>query len=107
MKHLNMEKAIKRYNDIMMDCGWEHGTIGTSLSENTENWNLRDMVAEADYLLSCYYESGHCRFEDKFLGEDNRRIWLSETGKLSRFINTYKKFINNIAATEGHCSQYD
>lgn len=37
MKKLNMESAIKRYNDIMYSCGYEHSTIGTRYSEGTEN----------------------------------------------------------------------
>ena len=43
MKNLNMKSAIKRYNGIMWGMGYDHLTIGTSLSEGTENWNIRDM----------------------------------------------------------------
>lgn len=107
MKNLNMEKALKRYNDIMYDVGYEHSTIGTRFSENTENWNLRDMVAEADYLLKCYYETGHCRCDDRFLGEEEYKIWVSETGKLKRFIKTYEPFIVDMICFEGHCSKFD
>lgn len=96
MKKLNMEKAIKRYNDIMYDCGIEHMTIGTNFSSpDTENFTLADMVHEAEYWLSCYYEAGHVRCDDRFCGEVCYKIWLSETGKLKRFINAYKPFLQD------------
>ena len=104
MKKLNMQSAVKRYNGIMMDICAEHCTIGTQFSEDTENWNLRDMVAECDYWLSCYYEKGNVRFD---MIQDDRKLWLSETGKLKRFIEAYEPFIRNMVCTEGHCSQYD
>ena len=47
-------------------------------------------VEEAEYLLSCYYEPGHCRYEDR---HENRSRYVSETGKLKRFIAAYKKFL--------------
>lgn len=107
MNKLNMEKVVERYNGIMYDLCLEHLTIGTRFSENTEGWNLRDMVAEADYNLSCYYESGHCRCDDRFLSKDEYKTWLSETGKLKRFIKAYEPFIHNLKCTTGHCSKYD
>ena len=107
MKKLNMESALKRYNDIMYDVVYEHSTIGTRFSENTENWNLRDMVAEADYLLSCYYEEGHARCDDRHLSEDDYKIWVSETGKLKRFIKAYEPFVEDMICEAGHCSRFD
>ena len=99
-----MDTAIKRYNDIMETIAYEHLTIGTKFSESTDNWNLRDMVAECDYVLSTYYEHGHANAEMKY---KDRGTWKSETGKLSRFINTYKHFIGNMKCFSKHCSKYD
>ena len=107
MKKLNMEAALKRYNDIMYDLAYEHSTIGTKFSENTENWNLRDMVAEADYLLSCYYEEGHCRCDDRHMSQECYKLWVSETGRLKRFINAYEPFVENMVCAQGHCSRFD
>jgi hypothetical protein len=107
MKKLNMETALKRYNNIMWALCYEHNTIGTSLSENTENWNLRDMVAECDYVLSTYYEDGHMNHDLKYEGKEEYKVWVRETGYLKRFIATYEKFIDDMECTEGHCSQYD
>ena len=104
MKKLNMERAIERYNDIMEYICCEHCQIGTSFSESTENWNLRDMVAEADYWLGCYYEGGHARCDMKY---DDYSLWVSEKGKLERFIKAYEPFIDNMICTCGHCSKYD
>ena len=103
----DFEKAVKRYNGIMMDVCAEHVTIGTDFSENTEGWNIRDMVAECDYWLSCYTEGGHSRAEMRYGDEDERKAWRSETGKLSRFIDAYKPFIEDYECTAGHCSRYD
>lgn len=104
MKNLNIKQATKRYNDIMMCLAYEHNTIGTDFSESTEGWNLRDMVAECDYTLSTYYESGHANTEMK---EEDFKTWKSETGKLKRFIEAYKPFIEGLKCVSRHCSQYD
>ena len=107
-KQYTFEKAVKRYNDIMEDIGREECTIGTSFSQGTENWNIRDIVAEADYHLSCYFEYGHCREEMRHSDcEEERQMWRSEVGRLTRFINYYKPYIEGVIATQGHCSQYD
>ena len=108
MKNLNMKSATKRYNDIMEKIGYEHNTINTRFSENTDGWNLRDMVAECDYTLSCYYEGGHCNAEMRFSSDpEERKMWKSETGRLKRFIEAYKPFIDDLKCVSSHCSQYD
>lgn len=110
MKHLNMERAIERYNGIMFDLCADHLTIGVpAYSEGTDGWNLRDMVAECDYLLSTYYDPNHnngiLRYDDD---EECRKAWRSETGKLERFIKAYEPFVTDMVCTEGHCSdRYD
>lgn len=87
---------------------YEHLTIGTTLSEGTENWNIRDMVAECDYVLSCYYEDGHCNGDMRYSdNESERKTWRSETGRLKRFIEAYKPFIEGVVCASGHCSKYD
>ena len=102
------ETAVKRYNKIMEHIGYEHNTIGTCFSENTENWNLRDMVAEMDYVYSCYFESGHCNGDMRYSDDaDERKMWRSETGKIKRFIDRYKPYIEGMKCSEGHCSQFD
>ena len=108
MKHLNMFSAIRRYNDLMERLGYEHSTIGTKYSEDTEAWNLRDMVAEADYTLSCYYEEGHCNEEMRHsFYEEERKMWRSEVGRLKRFIEAYEPFIGDLVCAQGHCSRFD
>lgn len=104
MRNLNIQSAIKRYNNIMESLGYEHNTIGTEFSESTEGWNLRDMVAECDYVLSTYYESGHANADMK---KEDYNVWRSETGKLKRFIEAYRPFVACLRCTSGHCSKYD
>ena len=108
MKNLNIKTAIKRYNDIMGNIGYEHNQIDTCFSEGTENWNLRDMIAECDYILSCYYEEGHCNGDMRYSEDEyERKLWRSETGRLKRFIEAYKPFIKDLKCATGHCSSYD
>ena len=102
-----METALKRYNNIMYMLAYEHNTIGTNYSEDTENWNLRDMVAECDYVLSTFYESGHCNCDMRYESEEGRKEWTREVGILKRFINTYSKYIDDMICECGHCSTYD
>ena len=53
----DFEKAKARYNNIMEDIACEHLTLDTPFScKETIGWNIRDMVSEAAYQLSCYYE---------------------------------------------------
>lgn len=97
-------QALRKYNEIMEYLCLEHNTIGTKLSEDTDDWNLRDMVAECDYQLSTYYERGHVNCDMKY--EDNK-TWLSETGKLKRFINHWAPYCYGIKCASGHCSRFD
>lgn len=106
-KKLDMQKVTKRYNDLMYSVGCEHCTIGTRFSENTEGWNLRDMVAECDYLLSCYFEPGHCRYEDRLESKESYKIWLSEKGMLKRFIDRLAPYVDGMVCKVNHCSNYD
>lgn len=100
----NFKKAVKKYNEIMEILCLEHNTIGDVLSEGTENWNLRDMVAECDYTLSTYYEAGHVNYDMK---REDRKTWVSETGRLKRFIAHWEPYIKDIKCAERHCSKYD
>lgn len=103
-----MKSAVKKYNDIMEILGYEYSTIGTPLSEDTENWNLRDMVAECDYILLTYYKDGHSNNEMRYSDDmDDRKMWRSHVGMLSRFIKHWWKYACDMKCTEGHCSKYD
>lgn len=99
-----MEYAIRRYNRIMNDNCYEHLTIGESLSEETENWNLRDMVAEVDYVLGTFYEEGHANNEWK---SDDYQRWYREVSRMRRFVRSYEPYIAEMQTTSGHCSKYD
>lgn len=127
------EEAKKRYNDMMYDFCLEHLTIGDDrLSENTDNWNLRDMVSECQYQLDVCYEDGNANNEGQYpdyweyTSEDllNKRKydyvtrhnenekelhkeWLSKTMRLRNFIRKYKKAAWEMECTEGHCSNFD
>lgn len=124
-----MQTAIKKYNDLMYRLGVEHCTIGTKLSENTKQWNLRDMVSECQYQLECFYEEGHSCYDalhqldgvrltlDDLLDKNKFRRWkyMDDGVKeckavmkaLRQFINTYKKDIGDMECHSGHSSMWD
>lgn len=103
----SMANTIKRYNKLMSDLCYEHNTIGESYSEGTEDWNLRDMVAECDYILSTFYEDGHSNESLRWEDADGRREWQSYVGRLTRFINRFAPMTDGMTCTSKHCSKYD
>ena len=105
MKYLNFDKAKDRYDKIV----YAHIVEEASTIENPK-WNIRDLVAEADYWLGTFYDEGHTHYElidPVYADDESRKEWRSATGKLKRFIEAYKPFIDNIVCTETHGSKYD
>lgn len=103
------KKIVDRWNNVMNSIGCEHVTINTRLSELERNLEIRRnyygttngintewMLKEAKYWLSCYYESGHCRCDERFESTEGYKVWVSETGKLKRLINMLEKNGNKI-----------
>lgn len=97
---INNQKLVNRWNSVMNDIGCEHLTIGTRLSELEEHKQYYDiesgisvgwMFSEASYWLSCYYEEGNVRCDDRFYDKDSYKMWLSETGRLKRLIARLEK----------------
>ena len=106
---INNEKIVKRWNNVMCSIGCEHITINTDFSElesHKDYYTLDDgislewMINEAKYWLSCYYESGHARCDDRFGDRECYKIWLSETGKLKRLIAMMEKATGNTLIVE-------
>lgn len=102
---INNQQIVKRWNVVMNDIGCEYLTIDTRLSEledhkayySIENGISIDwMLKEARYWLSCYYENGNVRCDDRFIDADNYKIWVSETGKLKRLIERLKTLQYNL-----------
>ena len=100
---VNNTKLANRWNDLTNDIGLEHLGIGTNLSEletNKQYYGVENgittewLLKEAKYWLSCYYETGHCRCDDRFEGETEYKVWVSETGRLKRLIATLEKMEN-------------
>ena len=95
------EKAKNRFNKLMRELALDYLQID-ECGEGTQNWNLRDMIAECDYQLSTYYEGGHINEE---MREDDPKGWRSEVCKLMRFIKAYAPMAENIIETERHSSR--
>ena len=83
---MKLEKIIERYNNLMCDIGREHRTIGTEHSCETEGWGLPEMIEEAKYWLSWYYEPW----------VDRDSFPLNEAYRLKRFIKRFEPMIGSI-----------
>ena len=100
-----------QYNNLMMNIGHEHNTLGTEFSEDTEDWNLRDAVSETAYLLelwqetdSIYYLDAHSELQPQ---RQWYRRWYGEIARMKRFINKYKTEALTMHCTVNHSSDYD
>jgi predicted phosphohydrolase len=105
---IHNEAIVKRWDSVMNDIGCEYLTIGESLSELEYRKDYYDveagisvdwMIKEAKYWLSCYYEVGNCRCDDRFLSKDDYKMWLSESGRLKRLIARLEKMENIMVVT--------
>lgn len=102
---VNNQKLVNRWNNLVNDLGLEYLSIGTNYSElesQKKYYNVEEgitiawMLKEAKYWLSCYYEAGNCRCDDRFENKHCYKTWVSETGKLKRFIATLEKMENTL-----------
>lgn len=100
-------KVVKRWNNLMYTLCLEHEELPTSADDDLrfseaakmrEHYGIADGVTygyfknELEYWLSCYYEPGHCRYEDRLIDKECYKIWVSEVGKIKRFINALDKY---------------
>lgn len=97
---IHNQKIVNRWNSVMASIGCEHITIDKVYSElesHKDYYDILDgisvewMISEASYWLSCYYESGNVRCDDRFINADCYKIWVSETGMLKRLIAKLEK----------------
>lgn len=98
---IDLKPIIKSYNELVADLGYKDSIIGPG---KNENWNLRDMVSEIEYIRSLYYTKGHDR--NKLKTEDPR-AFNNQTARLRYFIRTYKEGIVDLVVTQEHNSKYD
>ena len=56
-----------------------------------ESYTQQEVLNEAKYVLSCYFENGHCLNDDRIgdIDEEARRDARSQIGKLRRYIKRY------------------
>lgn len=98
---LYFKYTLNKYNAMMKELDHESGVIE---SGKNENWNLRDMVSEVEYLRSTYYDKDHdnSKLKEIDIKEFNRR-----TQRLRHFIRTYRDHIGELVAYTRHNSKYD
>ena len=97
---INNRNIVNRWDAVMNSIGCEYLMIEDRLSElerQKKYYDIEDgismgwMLKEAEYWLSCYFEDGNVRCDDKYDSEDGYKTWLSETGKLKRLIARLEK----------------
>lgn len=98
---IDLKPIIKSYNELVTDLGFEDSIIGPG---KNENWNLRDMVSEIEYIRSLYYTKGH---ERNRLKADDLVIFNRHTYRLRYFLRTHKPKISELVVTQEHNSKYD
>lgn len=83
------KKICKRFDGVMWDIGCEYLALSDGKSEifsdrryyNVEKGvTLQWMHDEASYWLSCYYEPGHCRCDDKMTEKRDIRFGFLKLG---------------------------
>ena len=99
---VDMDYIIKAYNQLLTSIGVEDKTIlqGT----DRENWNLRDMVSEVEYLRSTYYDKNHPRSQ---LRETDPIHFKRHTYRLRTFLRKHRDDIDGLEVTVKHNSKYD
>ncbi len=98
---LHFKYTLTKYNEMMIELNHESGVIGPG---KNENWNLRDMVSEVEYIRSTYYDKNHVN--SKLRAEDIKEF-NKRTSRLRYFIRTYKAHIGDLIASTTHNSKYD
>jgi len=100
--------AKRRYNRLMIKAGFPECTIGTEHSIGTDNWNIRDMVAECDVKSILYTEDGNpkclLRHSENVI---ERKQWVSEYSGFRNFVKNYEDYIEELQCESAHLSQYD
>ncbi len=109
MAELNMKSVVKRYNKLMFSIAREHVSIGTEFSEDTEDWNLRDLVSEAQFQYDNYFEGGtvQCAALLGEYGPEDKAAARAEMMRLKRFVDNYGPHCNGLVCAQGHCSKWD
>jgi hypothetical protein len=90
-----------KYNQMMIELNHESGVIGNG---QNENWNLRDMISEVEYLRSLYYTKGH---ERNKLKVENPKLFNNQTNRLRNYLRKYRDHIGDMVVTTKHNSKYD
>lgn len=103
--------AIKQYNNIMCDLCRDHLMIGEGHNE-TEGWNLKDMVSEMQYTLDIYEDPDCLYWQDAHdESQPPHKPWLKEwknaKARMKRFIEKHKAEALKMKCTQDHCSIFD
>lgn len=82
---VDMDHVKRAYNQLVTNIGYEDKIIAPGTDR--ENWTIRDMVSEVDYLRSTYYDKNHPRSK---LRETDPDAFRKHTNNLRHFIRKYK-----------------
>lgn len=95
------EKIAKRYDKVMNNTGYEHFCILDEYSEFylRRDWYLGDEKLTIKWLkesvenkLYSYYDEGNARCYERHYGKEEYKIWVAETGYLTRLRKALEKY---------------
>lgn len=90
MKYFNLEKAKDRCFGVVASTGYEEEYA----DEIESAQSAKDLVQICEELLETYLDDEHTNGMERYDYEPEvRKRWISEVGKLKRFIATYSKFV--------------
>jgi len=73
-------------------------------NQDISKWTIRDIVSEAEYIRSTYYQKGH---PNNALRTTDYYEWNKRTHRLRNWIRNHKGKIDGVKAYKKHGTKYD
>lgn len=94
-------RAIVKAAEAILEMQFGFECICADDNKEPEDYTDEEIVSEAEYRLSTYFEDGHMNNDEMRLGDD------PESNKIARKdIRMLKAFIKKYKTVDGHWSQY-
>lgn len=90
-----LDYVKKSFSELLHEWGYTY---------NLDSWTIRDIVSEAEYIRSTYYQKGHVNNDMRYT---NLKEWTNRTQRIRYYIRTYKPYIEGVTCYQKHNSKYD
>lgn len=91
----NLDYIKRSFNELLYEWGY---------TRDVTNWTIRDIVSEAEYIRSTYYQKGHVNNDMRYTDIEE---WTRRTQRIRYYIRTYKPYIESVTCCQKHNSKYD